>query len=114
MHLETNSITSTFKKLEAFHTNQQTSNSNYEVCILQTISDIRNLPKLPNYVDGHTDIIIGVKYLRYYPENIFQLPSGLFITKITNKEFVIARSLDVFIRTINLSSSNNTISIKSI
>ena len=38
---------------------------------------MKNLPKLPRYIGGNTDFMIGIKYLRYYPEKIFQLPSGL-------------------------------------
>ena len=41
--------------------------------------DPRELPKLPKSVGGHTDFMIGIKYLRYYPERVFQLPSGLSI-----------------------------------
>ena len=43
--------------------------------------DPKYLPKLPAFVGGHTDFMIGVKYLRYYPEKVFQLPSGLAIYK---------------------------------
>ena len=32
-------------------------------------------------VGGDTDFMIGIKYLRYYPQVIFQLPSGLTIYK---------------------------------
>ena len=39
------------------------------------------LPDLPEFVRGHTDFMIGIKYLRYYPEKVFQLPSGLAIDK---------------------------------
>ena len=31
------------------------------------------------YLGRNTDFMIGIKYLRYYPEKIFQLPSGLSI-----------------------------------
>ena len=37
------------------------------------------LPKLAQFVGGHTDFMLGIKYLRYYPEKLFQLPSGLTI-----------------------------------
>ena len=43
--------------------------------------DVKNLPKLPRYVGGNTDFMIGIKYLRYYPDKIFQLPSGLSMYK---------------------------------
>ena len=41
--------------------------------------DPRHLPKLPHHVGGGTDLMIGVKYLKYFPERIFQLPNGLTI-----------------------------------
>ena len=37
------------------------------------------LPKLPRSVGGNTDFMIGIKYLKYFPKEIFQLPSGLTI-----------------------------------
>ena len=37
----------------------------------------RDLPQLPQSVGGDTDFMLGIKYLRYYPEKMFQLPSGL-------------------------------------
>ena len=39
----------------------------------------KTLPKLPNAVGGQTDLMIGIKYLKYFPKEIFQLPSGLTI-----------------------------------
>ena len=41
--------------------------------------DIRTLPKLQKSIGGDIDFMIGIKYLRYHPEMIFQLPSGLTI-----------------------------------
>ena len=41
--------------------------------------DARTLPKISKSVGGDVDFIIGIKYLRYYPKMIFQLPSGLTI-----------------------------------
>ena len=35
------------------------------------------LPKLPQFVGGHTDLMLEIKYIRYYPEKVFQFPSGL-------------------------------------
>ena len=40
------------------------------------------LPKLPKYVGGEIDFMIGIKYLRYHPEKVFQLPSGLTIYSV--------------------------------
>ena len=40
---------------------------------------VENLPKLPQFVGGTIDFMIGIKYLRYHPRRIFQLPSGLTI-----------------------------------
>ena len=37
------------------------------------------LPNLPAFVGGETDIMIGIKYLRYFPVQVFQLVSGLTI-----------------------------------
>ena len=39
----------------------------------------RYLPQLPQFVGGDTDLMSRIKYLRYYPEKMFQLPSGLTI-----------------------------------
>ena len=39
------------------------------------------LPNLPKCVGGDVDFMIGSKYLRYHPEPIFALPSGLTIYK---------------------------------
>ena len=44
--------------------------------------DSKYLPKLPWFVGDYTDFMIGVSYLRYYPEKVFQLPSGLAICKL--------------------------------
>ena len=46
---------------------------------IQSGGDDSNLPQLPSYVGGETDFLIGIKYLRYHPEIVFQLPSGLTI-----------------------------------
>ena len=40
-----------------------------------------NLPGLPATVGGDTHLMIGMKYQRFIPEKIFQLPSGLAIYK---------------------------------
>ena len=36
-----------------------------------------SLPKLPSAVGGEIHLMIGVKYLRYHPKPVHQLPSGL-------------------------------------
>ena len=41
--------------------------------------DPSRLPKLPQFVGGDIDFMIGVKYLRYHPREVFRLPSGLTI-----------------------------------
>ena len=38
---------------------------------------VSNLPKLPE--EGETDLLIGIKYLKYFPEAVFKLPTGLTI-----------------------------------
>ena len=40
-----------------------------------------DLPHLPKCAGGDVDFMIGSKYLRYHPEPIFTLPSGLTIYK---------------------------------
>ena len=37
------------------------------------------LPIFPRLIGGETDIMVGVKYLKYFPQAIYQLPSGLTI-----------------------------------
>ena len=44
-----------------------------------TAEDPTTLPKIPKSVGGEIDFMIDIKYLRYYPKMIFQLPSGLTI-----------------------------------
>ena len=39
----------------------------------------RDSPQLPQSVGGDTDFMLGIKYIRYYPEKVFQFPSGLTI-----------------------------------
>ena len=43
--------------------------------------DPNYLPKLPSFFGDDTDFMIELKYLWYYPEKVFQLPSGLAIYK---------------------------------
>ena len=44
-----------------------------------TGGNVDDLPRIPDEVGGKIDFMIGIKYLRYFPETIFQLPSGLTI-----------------------------------
>ena len=37
------------------------------------------LPTLPPIIGGDVDFMVGIKYLRYHPQQVFQLPSGLTI-----------------------------------
>ena len=41
--------------------------------------EFSSLPKLPKQVGGDTDILIGSKYLRYFPREIHKFESGLTI-----------------------------------
>ena len=41
--------------------------------------NVYDLPKLPKTVGGNVDFMLGIKYLRYFPKEIFKLPSGLTI-----------------------------------
>ena len=38
-----------------------------------------NLPSIPTSIGGEVHMMIGIKYLRYHPKMLFQLPSGLAI-----------------------------------
>lgn len=48
---------------------------------LKSGGNIKELPKLPEKVGGNVDFMLGIKYLRYFPEVVYQLPSGLTIYK---------------------------------
>ena len=39
----------------------------------------KKIPKLPHSVGGHTDLMIGIQYLKYYPKRMFSLPNGLTV-----------------------------------
>ncbi|MCH2405590.1 MAG: hypothetical protein MK200_05290, partial [Nitrosopumilus sp.] len=41
--------------------------------------NVEDLPKLPQHIGGQVDFILGIKYLRYHPQKIFSMPSGLTI-----------------------------------
>ena len=43
--------------------------------------DPKRLPRLPDFVGGETDLMAGVKYLKYFPECVFFLPTGLIICR---------------------------------
>ena len=43
----------------------------------KSVFDPKNLPRLPESLGGRADVMIGIKYLRYFPKEVFQLPSGL-------------------------------------
>ena len=44
--------------------------------------DMADLPKLPPFIGGDVHMMMGVQYLRYHPEPVFQIPtSGLTIYK---------------------------------
>ena len=48
-------------------------------CYMQQGGDPNSLPSLAPIAGGDVDIMLGIKYLRYHPKAIFQLPSGLTI-----------------------------------
>uniref|UniRef100_A0A7M5UL97 Uncharacterized protein n=1 Tax=Clytia hemisphaerica TaxID=252671 RepID=A0A7M5UL97_9CNID len=41
----------------------------------------KTFPKLPSHIGGNVDFMIGMKYLKYHPKPIFQIPTGLTIFK---------------------------------
>ena len=40
---------------------------------------VSRLPKLPSKVGGQTDILIGIKYAKYFPKKVFEFETGLGI-----------------------------------
>ena len=55
--------------------------SDIQAAYSESGQQLSNLPKLPNTIGGDVDFMLGTKYLRYHPEPIFALPSGLTIYK---------------------------------
>ena len=47
----------------------------------QNKGNVRRLPDLPASVGGDTSFMLGMQYNRYFPKEIFRLPSGLSIYK---------------------------------
>ena len=43
------------------------------------VENCKKLPKLPKYVGGDTDIMIGVQYLKYFPKTVYEMDNGLQI-----------------------------------
>ena len=41
--------------------------------------DVSQLPSLPEFIGGEVDFMLGAKDLRYHPQTVFSLPSGLTI-----------------------------------
>ena len=48
---------------------------------------LKNLPKLPDYVGGTVDVMLGKQYLKYFPKEIAQLDTGLTLYKSCFKSF---------------------------
>ena len=44
---------------------------------LKNKSDVKKLPKLSKTVGGDTDIMVGTKYLKYFPNKVIKLKTGL-------------------------------------
>ena len=42
----------------------------------------KSLPRLCDFVVGETDLMVGVKYLKYFSECVFRLPTGLTIYRL--------------------------------
>jgi hypothetical protein len=41
--------------------------------------EVGELPRLPEFVGGDVDVMIGTKYNRYMPDQVYKMPSGLAI-----------------------------------
>ena len=50
-----------------------------EDAYIASYGNLIGLPLLPVSVGGEVDFMVGIKYLRYHPEPVFKLPSGLVI-----------------------------------
>ena len=48
-------------------------------CYIKEGNDLQFLPNVPKSIGGDVDFMVGIKYNRYFPEPVFQLPSGLTI-----------------------------------
>uniref|UniRef100_A0A7M6DQR2 Peptidase aspartic putative domain-containing protein n=1 Tax=Clytia hemisphaerica TaxID=252671 RepID=A0A7M6DQR2_9CNID len=68
-------ITSTFP---TYHLNGQVEHDVHEA-YKKVGGDPSQLPKLPPTIGGNVDLMIGIRYLRYFPKFVFQMPSGLTI-----------------------------------
>ncbi|XP_066932960.1 uncharacterized protein [Clytia hemisphaerica] len=66
-------ITSTFPTFSLVEAEKDIIKS-YSKC-----GDSKCLPKLPSSIGGDVHMMIGIKYLRYFPKIIHQMPSGLSI-----------------------------------
>ena len=53
--------------------------SDIKISYTKSGGDVRKLPRLPDKVGGNIHLMIGIKYLKYFPDVVFQLPSGLTI-----------------------------------
>ena len=59
----------------------QEAYNDLKASFLEDGRSIDNLPTLPTSIGGEVDLMIGIKFLRYHPEPIFKMPSGLTIYK---------------------------------
>ena len=51
-----------------------------KICLKDKGESLANtLPNFPPSIGGATDIMVGVKYLKYFPKAIYRLPSGLTV-----------------------------------
>ena len=48
-------------------------------CYIKEGNNLQFLPNVPTSIGGDVDFMVGMKYNRYFPEPVFQLPSGLTI-----------------------------------
>ena len=48
-----------------------------KVSVVKSVRE--KVPKMPKRVDGETDILLGMKYAKYFPELIHMFPSGFAV-----------------------------------
>ena len=72
-----NQVTSKFPMYALHDQVQKDIIKNYKLAS----KDPKSLPRLPGFVGGETDLMVGVKYLKYFPECVCRLPTGLTFYK---------------------------------
>ena len=58
-----------------------------QICLSEGMKGLyKKLPKLPKKVGGQTDILIGLKYKKYFPQQVLMFPTGLTVYRSVFEE----------------------------